>query len=256
AAVGLADDRWGLPAGVRLLAQVVAALCVAGSDAVVREVALPWNATWDLGVLAVPATMVWLVGLTNIYNFMDGIDGLAASQAIVTAGAMCLLAVCLGREDVAAAMAILGAGVLGFVVLNWAPARIFMGDVGSTFLGFILAGFAVLPASADAETLPLAAWVAVLSPFLFDALWTLARRIVRREPIHKAHRSHMYQMLVQAGWSHARTTLLYTALASFAGIVTVLHYGVHLIPPQIYLAAVLAPLAVPPLLVAAVRRHA
>jgi UDP-N-acetylmuramyl pentapeptide phosphotransferase/UDP-N-acetylglucosamine-1-phosphate transferase len=256
AAVGLADDRWRLPAGARLLAQALAALIVVSAGGVLTGIAIPGGAVHHLGAAGIPATLLWLVGMTNVYNFMDGIDGLAATQAIITAAAMSIVAICLGREDVAIAMSVLGAGVLGFLTLNWAPARIFMGDVGSTFLGFMLAGWAVVSAGQRSNALPLFAWVAVLSPFLFDALYTLARRAAQREPLHKAHHTHMYQLLVRAGWSHTRTTLLYAGMASSAGLFTVLFYGLHLISPAVYLAAVLIPLAALLLLVARVRRPA
>jgi UDP-GlcNAc:undecaprenyl-phosphate GlcNAc-1-phosphate transferase len=256
AAIGLADDRWGLPAGARLLAQTLAALFLVSAGGVLNAIVIPGGSVYPLGAAGIPVTVLWLVGLTNIYNFMDGIDGLAATQAVITAAAMCTLAICLGREDVAIAMAVLGAGVLGFLALNWSPARIFMGDVGSTFLGFMLGGWAVLTSDQRQDALPWFAWVAVLSPFLFDALYTLARRAARREPLHTAHRTHLYQLLVQAGWSHARTTLLYAGMAASAGLFTVLHYGLHLIQSGVYLAAVLIPLAALLLLVAQVHRHA
>ena len=213
AAVGLADDRWGLPAGVRLVAQLAAAIAVAAAGGVLREIAVPGVFTLPLGPLAVPVTVAWLVGVTNIYNFMDGIDGIAGTQAIVAAGSLAVIAICAGHVALAAALLVLCGGVAGFLPLNVPPARVFMGDVGSTFLGFSMAGWSVLGTHL-APPVPLVAWVAGLSPFLFDSLATLARRLWRGERIHEAHRTHMYQRLVAGGWSHGRTTLLYGSVAA------------------------------------------
>jgi UDP-N-acetylmuramyl pentapeptide phosphotransferase/UDP-N-acetylglucosamine-1-phosphate transferase len=224
ALVGLADDRWSLPPSTRMLAQFVAAAAVVSAGVVIRDVVAPGGAVVRLGPLAIPVTLLWLVFLTNIYNFMDGIDGLAATEAIVAAAVMAALAACLGHQDVALAMCVLGGGVCGFLVLNRAPARVFMGDVGSTFLGFTFAGWAVLSSGGATRPLPFIAWIAVLSPYLLDATWTLLRRLWRRERIYQAHRTHVYQQLVQRGWTHGRTTALYGALAAVAGLLALLHF--------------------------------
>jgi glycosyltransferase WbpL len=213
AIVGLADDRRGLPAGLRLVAQIAAATAVAAGGGALREIAVPGLFTVALGPMAIPATVVWLVALTNIYNFMDGIDGLAATQAIVGAGSIAVIAACLGHARLAAALLVLCGGVLGFLLLNVPPARVFMGDVGSTFLGFTMAGWSVLGTHLT-PPVPFAAWVAVLSPFLFDSATTLIRRLWRGERIYQAHRTHMYQRLVARGWTHGRTTLLYGSCAA------------------------------------------
>jgi UDP-N-acetylmuramyl pentapeptide phosphotransferase/UDP-N-acetylglucosamine-1-phosphate transferase len=207
--VGLADDRFNLPVGIRLGAQFAAAAAVVLAGGLARHVVLPGFGDVSLGALAVPVTIVWLVALTNIYNFMDGIDGMAAVQAIVAAAAIGVAAARAGSGALAEAMAILAAGAAGFLPLNWAPARVFMGDAGSTFLGFTLAGWAAMPL----HGVPAIVWIAALSPFLFDSTVTLVRRLLLGERVYEAHRTHFYQRLVQQGWSHARTTILYGALA-------------------------------------------
>jgi len=216
--VGLCDDRYGLPVSLRLGIQFVAAAAVVATGGVIREIAVPGLRVVALGGPAVPFTFAWLVGLTNIYNFMDGIDGIAAIQAIVAALVIGGVAVRVGSEGLALAMAILAAGVGGFLLLNWAPARIFMGDVGSTFLGFTLAGWAAVPS----HRVPATVWIAALSPFLFDSIATLVRRLLRGERIYLPHRTHFYQRLVHRGWSHARTTTLYGALAAASGAIAAL----------------------------------
>ena len=244
----LADDRWGLSIGVRLLAHFVAALTLVLAGGVLHELALPGGAVVPFGPLAPVATIVWVMAFTNIYNFMDGSDGLAAGQAIVAAAAMALFAAAVDVPAVAVAMTLLAAGVAGFLVLTWSPARIFMGDVGSTFLGFTFAGWAVLTGGTRDAPLPFVAWVVVLSPFLFDAALTLVRRMSRGERIHEAHSQHMYQRLVRAGWSHAAVALLYISLAAASALLMLAHYATGHVSAPVFAAAVALVLACPVLI--------
>lgn len=242
ALVGLADDRWRLPASLRFVAQSLGAIAVISAGGVVHDVAVPGGNVLALGPLAIPATFLWIVGVTNIYNFMDGIDGIAAAQGVIAAISLGLLSYAMGRYDVASAMAMLSAGLMGFMPLNWPPARMFMGDVGSTFVGFLFAGLAVLPAPAGKAAMPFAVWLIVLSPFLFDATVTLFRRAILREPLLQAHRTHLYQRLVAGGWTHRQTTMLYASVAAWAGALSVFHYAIDSSRPWLYLLGVLLPL--------------
>jgi UDP-N-acetylmuramyl pentapeptide phosphotransferase/UDP-N-acetylglucosamine-1-phosphate transferase len=248
ALVSLADDRWGLSIGVRFASQIAAAVAVIAAGGLLREISLSERLIVPLGPAALPATLAWLVFATNIYNFMDGTDGLAAGQGIVTAVTMGILAATANATVVMLAMGILAAGVLGFLALNWPPARIFMGDVGSTFLGFTFAGWAVLTGGTRDGPLPFIAWIAVLSPFLFDAALTLVRRILRGERLHEAHRQHLYQRLVGNGWSHAAVAVLYMTLASAAGGLTLFHYLAYELPLLLFAALLASVLAIPVLL--------
>jgi Fuc2NAc and GlcNAc transferase len=161
-------------------------------------------------VLALPTvgTLLAAVGIvwwTNLYNFMDGIDGLAGAQAVTVAGAAGVLMLLTGADPVMALPAFLLAGAAaGFLVLNWSPARIFMGDVGSGFMGFVFAAFAI--ATENAGALPLLVWVLLSGVFLFDTTVTLLRRVLRGEQWYTPHRMHAYQRLVTTGRSHAAVT--------------------------------------------------
>jgi UDP-N-acetylmuramyl pentapeptide phosphotransferase/UDP-N-acetylglucosamine-1-phosphate transferase len=196
-------------------------------------------------IAAVAITGVWLVGLLNAYNFMDGIDGIASGQAVV-AGLMWAWACGSSAPFVAVAGVLIAAASIGFLWHNWAPAAIFLGDAGSGFLGF---AFAALPLVAYQETgdarFPLAG-VLMVGPFVFDTIYTLCRRLRRRENIVRAHRTHLYQRLVTNGWSHARVATLYLVLggASSAGAVLWLHgaSGWVTVPPAI--AILLLPLLI------------
>jgi Fuc2NAc and GlcNAc transferase len=242
AAVGLADDRWHLLARSRFSAHLVGAVILMVGGGVVREVSLPGGMVWSLGWLSLPLTLFWVVGLTNAYNFMDGIDGLASGQAVIATATMAWLGQVRGVSGVALAMAVLTGAVLGFLLHNWPPARIFMGDVGSAFLGFTFAGWAVLSGGARSNGLSFVAWVAVLAPFLFDTGLTLISRIVRGQRWYAAHREHFYQRLIRQGWSHLAVTSLYLIIAAFLGLVTVAYYGYGNIAPFIFVGLIVLPL--------------
>jgi UDP-N-acetylmuramyl pentapeptide phosphotransferase/UDP-N-acetylglucosamine-1-phosphate transferase len=204
AAISAVDDVRPLPSSLRLLVHFgcagVAVLAVAHGS----------RSGWPVpaGVLAT----LWVVGLTNAYNFMDGIDGISGAQALVSGVTVSVASAYAGLSGHAAVGMAIAAASAGFLLHNWPPARVFMGDVGSAFLGFL---FAVLALQIGAVSFSAGAAVAVsLWPFLFDTTLTLIRRTRRRENIFASHRSHLYQRLVIAGWSHARVTLTYAAMAA------------------------------------------
>ena len=202
ALVGWRDDVRGLPASLRLLAHFAAALWAVGWLGGLPDLSTGAG-TVRLGaagvVLAVPA-VVWAI---NLYKLMYGNDGFAAGEA----AAVGLLAAALlaDRSPSLAAGSLLVAGAAaGFLPWNWQRARIFMGDVGSGFLGFVLAALAL--GSENAGAMPALVWLLLLGVFFVDATATLIRRILRRERWYAAHRGHAYQRATQAGWSHAQVT--------------------------------------------------
>ena len=210
-AVSLVDDLRGLPAGVRFVVHVGAAVLAVLLFGPIDAVSLDRASAMTLGWAAVPLTVVWIVGFINAFNFMDGIDGLAGGQAVTAGLAWAVIGWATGQTILAALGATLAASSLGFLLHNWAPARIFMGDAGSAFLGFMLS---VLPLVAVPSRDVAVPSVLVVWPFVFDATFTLLRRLSRGENVFAAHRSHLYQRLTQAGWSHARVTRLYMGLAA------------------------------------------
>jgi UDP-N-acetylmuramyl pentapeptide phosphotransferase/UDP-N-acetylglucosamine-1-phosphate transferase len=198
AAVSWIDDRRGLSPLVRLAAQVAAValgLVVVAPAGLVLQGWLPP----PLDLAAAALLWVWFV---NLFNFMDGIDGLAGSEAAAIGLGLLLLfaGVGPGRDPVLAALAVaVAAAAIGFLVWNWAPARIFLGDVGSVPLGYLL-GFLLLRSAARGH------WqIALILPlyFLADATITLLRRLVRGERVWQAHREHFYQRAVRRGLGHA-----------------------------------------------------
>ena len=210
AVVSWRDDVRPLPVLGRFGAHTLAAVVVVVGVGSWTVLEAPGVGSLCLGYLGLPITFLWIVGLTNAYNFMDGIDGIAGSQAVVAGLGWVALTWGSGHVETWLGL-LLAAASLGFLVHNWPPAKIFMGDVGSAFLGFSFAALAIIGARRDPR-LALAG-VLLVWPFVFDTSFTLLRRLRRGENIFQAHRSHLYQRLVLAGFSHRFVTCLYGALA-------------------------------------------
>jgi len=158
-----------------------------------------------LGGVGYPLGWCAIMLLTNVFNFMDGIDGIAATEATVVGGAAGVLLLLHADPSLAVLALALGIGSGAFLTWNWHPARIFMGDVGSNFLGFTIAVLAI--ASEGRHSLPALVWVLLLGVFVVDGVSTFVRRLLRRKPPHEAHRTHAYQGAVQRGYSHSTVTL-------------------------------------------------
>jgi len=212
AGVSWLDDVRSLPNRIRFavhLACAIAAVAVLGP---VREVNVGSFGSIAFGPAAWPLTLLWIVALTNAFNFMDGIDGIAGITAAISAAAIASVAAACASPAIGGVAAAFAAAACGFLACNWHPAKIFMGDVGSAFCGFMLAA---LPLALPLAAVPTAVAVtsAALWPFIFDTAYTLVRRLRNRENIFQAHRSHLYQRLVIAGWSHRAVSSLYGALS-------------------------------------------
>jgi UDP-N-acetylmuramyl pentapeptide phosphotransferase/UDP-N-acetylglucosamine-1-phosphate transferase len=211
AMIGLSDDVRGLSAVIRLVAHLLAAGLIVSGMGAWQSVVWPGVCRIDLGWAAVPLTMLLVAGFTNAYNFMDGVDGIAGSQAVVAGVGWLGLGYVAQDPLLAGAGAVIAAASLGFLFFNWPPASIFMGDVGSSFLGFSLAALAVYAATRSPAVGT--AGMLFVWPFVFDATFTFFRRVNRREDLLAAHRSHLYQRLVLTGVSHRTVSLLYGTLA-------------------------------------------
>jgi FlaA1/EpsC-like NDP-sugar epimerase/UDP-N-acetylmuramyl pentapeptide phosphotransferase/UDP-N-acetylglucosamine-1-phosphate transferase len=219
--VSLVDDLRGhLHWALRLTAHVGGAAIVVSLLGSPALIALPGGGALPLGAFAVPLGVLWIAFFTNAFNFMDGIDGIAGVQAAAAAAALATIGVLRGEPTLALAGAVVGGAAVGFLFLNWPPASIFMGDVGSALVGSLLAA---LPLTArDPGPIAVSALLAV-APFAFDAAFTLARRVLNGENFVQPHRQHLYQRLTAAGWSHRAVTLLYAGLAATCGAAAVLH---------------------------------
>ena len=207
AVIGLVDDRCTLPARLRYLVQIFTALLLVLSSS------LPFPFVW----LGISFLVIATTAIINFINFMDGVDGLVAGCMVVLfTSALAASGNVLGgfSHEVLLLVALIGA-LVGFLIWNWSPAKIFMGDVGSTFLGAMFAGV-VLQAANWPQALAL---LLLATPLLGDAFFCVLRRLLVGQPIFQAHRLRLFQRLHQAGGSHARVSFLYiaaTSLLSFA----------------------------------------
>jgi Fuc2NAc and GlcNAc transferase len=209
AAVGWLDDRMSVAARWRLAVHAVAAVA---SLAILRASVAAWlDPLGSVAVVAEVGLAIGIVASINAFNFMDGIDGIAGMEAVFMCGAAALLPRLAGHggDETPLLVAFVGAGA-GFLVWNAPPARIFMGDVGSGYLGFALGALA-LDSVARGE-LPLTCWILLGGAFVVDATVTLARRVARGDRWYEPHRLHAYQHLARRWQSHRAVTGLYAAI--------------------------------------------
>jgi Fuc2NAc and GlcNAc transferase len=223
-ALGAFDDRHPIRPIYRLVIQFALATAVVIALGGVGQLPLPSPLDLSVGWFASPLTVIWLVGLTNFYNFMDGLDGLAAGQAVASCIGIAVAGWSIGANQFAL---VLAASAIGFLLFNRPPARIFLGDSGSTALGFAIAG---LPLLAPAGHRPMAQFaVAVgLSLFLLDPMETLVRLGLGGHRIGTAHRAHAYQRLASERSRHAPTAAAVVA----AGLVLAIAGGVSYREPS------------------------
>ena len=217
AVTGLYDDFHGMRPATKFLLQLVLAGIVVALGMRIENVAvLNWG-PFALGVLAFPLTIIWAAGFANIFNFMDGINGLAAVTGAVYSGFFFVFAWLQGTPELAATAVVVAGSCLGFLFHNFPKARTFMGDTGSLLLGMVLALLVVRIAQKSPNPASLMGLLLVCSVYLWDSGFTLLRRVRRGENIFQAHRSHLYQRLAQLGLSHARITGLYLVLHLLMG---------------------------------------
>ncbi len=212
AGISLIDDFRGLPALLRLAVH----LAVSALFLLLAPGAANWPAGW-LGLLAVPVAVLALGWAINLYNFMDGADGLSGGMTAIGFSALAAGFLRVGDTGPAALSAAIALAALAFLRYNFHPARIFMGDVGVVPLGFLAGALGTIGIAAGYW--PVWFPVVVFAPFCIDASVTLGRRLLRGECVWHAHRQHYYQRLVRSGWTHRRVALAeYAAMAFSAGI--------------------------------------
>lgn len=221
--VGILDDIRGLGPAPKLAIELVAALIVMTSGLLIQRVTL-LGVSWDLGWLAWPVTIVWLVGMTNAFNLLDGIDGLAAGIAVIAGGACGAILIVRGHPAEAMLLAAVVGAALGFLVFNFSPASIFLGDCGSLLFGFILAATAIAGWQKGATALAAGVPLLIFALPIADSAGTLIRRGFARpegKPVSigsvlrqlaEPDRQHIHHRLVGLGWSTRRTVLILYAV--------------------------------------------
>ncbi len=218
-AVGLIDDIRHLPARLKLLAQIGAALTVCLAGVRIESITLEGVVDLRFGWLSWPITILWIVGVTNALNLIDGLDGLAAGIATITCGVVAVFALYMDRPVMAVLMLALLGGLLGFLFLNFNPARIFMGDCGSMFLGFVISASSVYCAEKTATAVGLAIPLLAMGVPIFDTIFSITRRLLERRSIFSADRCHIHHRLLAKGLGqHQVAILVYVITLIAAGL--------------------------------------
>ena len=221
--VGVLDDCMALPALPKFFAQIAAATIVVMHGCEIRYVTNPFSVVpLDLGWLAGPVTVFWIVLMTNAINFIDGLDGLAVGVSGISTGTMLVIAMLLGEESVAVVLAALLGACIGFIPYNFNPAQIFMGDTGSTFLGFVLASISVQ------GLFKMYAVISFMVPFLilgvpfFDVSFAVIRRLAKGQNPMTADRGHIHHRLIDMGLSQKQSVAIVYMLTGVLGLAAVL----------------------------------
>ena len=216
--IGLIDDYKNLPAKVKLLGQILAACVVVYFDVRIDVITDPFGDYLYLEYLAAPATVFWIVGLTNTVNLIDGLDGLAAGVSTIASITIMLVAL---QEDVmivALVTAALAGAAMGFLKYNFNPARIFMGDTGSMFLGFVLATISVIGAVKCTATIALIVPILALGLPIMDTTFAIIRRYRGGVPIFKPDKGHLHHRLLDLGFSQKQAVLLMYVISALLGL--------------------------------------
>jgi UDP-GlcNAc:undecaprenyl-phosphate/decaprenyl-phosphate GlcNAc-1-phosphate transferase len=219
--IGIVDDVRGMRALVKLGFQVAAALVAFGLGLSLDRLHLPWGIV-DLGVLAAPLTVAWIVGVINAVNLIDGLDGLATGVVLTVLGAFALLAAADGIDPTLPIIAATVGAAVGFLAYNLHPATIIMGDTGSMFLGFVVAAIGI--ALTQDGVFPQPPWVPILAlgvPIL-DTAWAVIRRTARGEPFFVADRGHIHHQLLRRGLTQRDAMLSLTAVSAGLAVLAVL----------------------------------
>ena len=218
-AIGIIDDYCDLPAKVKLLGQILAAVVlVVGFDVRIDFITDPLGDFIYLELFAIPATIFWIVGLTNTVNLIDGLDGLAAGVSSIAAITIFLVAMEEGIPFVAMVTAALAGAAVGFLYYNFNPARIFMGDTGSMFLGFMLAGISVVGAVKSAATIALIVPILALGLPILDTTFAIVRRMRNHRPIFKPDKGHLHHRLLAHGFTQKQAVLLMYVVSALFGL--------------------------------------
>ncbi len=241
-ALGAVDDVRGLRAYHKLIGQIILAIVAFACGLRIDAVSLPLFPSLSMGVFALPVTVLWIVGVTNAVNLIDGLDGLAAGVGFFASATYFVVALVGGNPFVALMSAALMGVLAGFLVFNFNPARIFMGDSGSYFIGFLLA---TLPIATERQQKASTA-VSLLVPMLalglpiFDTLLTMARRFLERRSMFSPDRGHIHHRLLDLGLTHRRAVVLlygvcvvYAASAIAVSLGRILHTGIALVSVSI-----------------------
>lgn len=221
-ATGVIDDMYEISAKAKLIGQIAAAaviVFVGGID--IDFINLPFGGILDFGFLSIPFTIIWIVGITNAINLIDGLDGLAAGVSTIALITLAGMALSMGNIFVLVMAAILAASTLGFLFYNFHPAKIFMGDTGALFLGFMIAVFSLLGFK-NVTVISFIIPVIMLGVPISDTFFAIVRRLRMKQKWFDPDKSHLHHRLLDMGFSHRQTVLIIYGIASMFGLAAVI----------------------------------
>jgi len=222
---GVVDDMYGISAKVKLLIQIIAALIALGGGVQIHFITNPLSQTgisYLFDWLSFFISLVWIVGITNTINLIDGLDGLASGVASIAATTLLFTAARLGYDFIVMQCAIIAGASLGFLPFNFNPAKIFMGDTGSLLLGYMLAVTSVLGMVKSVAVIALAVPVFALGVPILDTAFAIIRRYINKKPIMEADKDHLHHKLMGVGLNQRQTVLIIYFISMLLGIVSVI----------------------------------
>jgi len=224
--VSIIDDVKQLRAIVKLAAQVLAALVAVLHNVRINAVSVPSfiseSGVLQLGVLSIPVTIVWIIAVTNAVNLIDGLDGLAVGVSSIASFSLFFIAILGGEQNVAIIAAALAGGCLGFLPYNFNPAKIFMGDTGSQFLGYMLSVICIQGLFKGYAVISFIVPLLIMALPLFDTVFAILRRAWNHQPIMGADRGHLHHRLLDSGFSQKQTVAILYAITTVLGLSAVL----------------------------------
>lgn len=221
-AVGVVDDFMELTAKAKFLFQLIAAgIIVFGGGIQVEFINLPFGGQLEFGLLSAVVTIFWIVGITNAVNFVDGLDGLAAGLSAIALFTISIMAVFMGNMYVLTMAVLLFWSVLGFLPFNFHPAKIFMGDTGALFLGFMIAVLSLLGFK-NVAIISFVIPIFILAIPIFDTLIAIVRRLVQKRSISSPDSSHLHHRLMKLGMTQKQTVLFLYVLGAMFSVAAIL----------------------------------
>ena len=239
--LGMLDDRFALPAMPKFVVQIIAAVVavIAGNriDVLSNPNIFSANPVWKLGWLAYPVTVVWIVAITNSVNFIDGLDGLACGVSTISAATMLVIALLVSEQDVAVMMAALVGACVGFLPYNFNPAKIFMGDTGSTFLGYIMAVVSVQGMFKMYNIISFVVPFLMLGLPIFDECFAIIRRLMRGQSPMAPDRGHVHHRLIDMGFSQKQAVGVLYVISAILGLSAVVLTASGAVKAMVFLLA-------------------
>ena len=239
--LGIFDDIFALPALPKLLVQIGAALVAVLHGNVIQVLSNPnifsSDPYWDLGFLSVPITVVWIVGITNAVNLIDGLDGLACGVSTISSMTLMVIALLVAEPDVAILTAALAGGCIGFLPYNLNPAKIFMGDTGSTFLGFILAVVSIQGLFKFYAIISFAVPFLMLGLPIFDTCFAIIRRLAKGQSPMAPDRGHIHHRLIDMGFSQKQAVATLYVISAILGLSAVVLTTIGVLRAMLFLLA-------------------